>query len=426
MTKILTVLARGLEGAGVEKNSIEFTNWVNSKYSYKYQAAMVANSDIKWGRGNAHKHNSIILSFTKQMDELKTLVDEYDILLFMCTPLKKSSDEIKDSFVEILDYANSKGKTTCYFQFDHKIRSLSTNMYSDPKYFNIFEKFDIVFNHSHNNDFAIKYIQKNGIKCKKMICRGDYNIDNLFAIDFDKTKAVWKDYDAKLPRSIKFIGRSSGWKGPWKFRDLHFNHFMKDGYISSAEGIELSIGTLVELYKTTKSPKIARDDVTLDYISATKANVANINAGNITFERNKPIYFMPPYDHDVAMERLSTNMSGIELLMMSDEFMTDTIENAMFEIVATGCIPIFRKRWAECFTLNGKPLTAYGDRAGTIFLDEEHPEEALKKMNNIADDKELYDAMRNRAYKFYKSFFDVTPVYERLIDVILKEKDENK
>ena len=53
---------------------------------------------------------------------------------------------------------------------------------------------------------------------------------------------------------------------------------MKDGYISTAEGIELSIGTLSDIFKQIKPSKIVRDDVNTKYIKATKANVAEIDA----------------------------------------------------------------------------------------------------------------------------------------------------
>lgn len=67
--KVLTVLARGVEGCGVTVNSIKFTEFVNKQKGH--EAACVANTDIKWGRGNVHKGDIKMLSFTKQYDELK-------------------------------------------------------------------------------------------------------------------------------------------------------------------------------------------------------------------------------------------------------------------------------------------------------------------------------------------------------------------
>jgi hypothetical protein len=119
---------------------------------------------------------------------VKAMIDAHDKIIFMCTPLKKSSYEIKKSFVDILDYAKSKGKFCAYCQFDHKIRSLRNNMYSEPEWFGIWKKFDVVFNHSHTNDFVVKYLEKNNIPHNSIICRGDDGIVNLFAIDFDELR----------------------------------------------------------------------------------------------------------------------------------------------------------------------------------------------------------------------------------------------
>ena len=336
----------------------------------------------------------------------------------MCTPLKKSLQEVKQSFVDILDYAKSKGKLCAYCQFDHKIRSLRTNMYSDPEWFGIWQKFDVIFNHSHTNDFVVKYLEKNSISHGKLVCRGDNGIVNLFAIDFDELRdKFWKKFEDKTPKTIKFIGRDSAWKGPWAFRDFHYNYLMKDGWIASAEGIGLSIGTLVDIFKEIKPKKIVRDDVNIDYIKASKQNVADIDAGNIKLEAGKPVYFMPPYNHDTAMERLSKCQFGIELLLLDENFSKDVIENAMFEIAAVGCVPVFRKKWADAFQLlPNKVLSSYSfEETGIVLLDEDDPISAVKLMNKLASDKEQYDKAREAAYKFMKTYCDVKPVYTKLL-----------
>lgn len=179
-------------------------------------------------------------------------------------------------------------------------------MYSEPEWFGIWKKFDVIFNHSHTNDFVVKYLEKNKIEHGKLVCRGDDGIVNLFALDFDSfRKKFWKQFEQKEPKTVKFIGRDAAWKGPWAFRDFHFKHLMKDGWTSSAEGIGLSIGTLNDLFKQIKPSKVPRDDVNLKYLSATKQNIADIDAGKAVLERGSPLYFMPPYRHDPAMERLS-------------------------------------------------------------------------------------------------------------------------
>lgn len=415
MTKILTVLARGLDNCGVTVNSIQFTNFVNTLDNY--EATCVVNTDIVWGRKSNIKGNLIKLSFTKQYNDLENLVNQYDKIIFMCTPLVKSSDEIKQSFVDILYYAKKQGKFCAYCQFDHKIRSLRTNMYADPQYFHIWKQFDVIFNHSYNNDFIKKYIEPNNIEHNKIVCRGYDDIVNLFAIDFEDFRSrFWKSFEEKQHKTLKFIGRDANWKGPWLVRDIHYKYLKENNWITTIEGIGLTIGVLNDVYKKIKPIKIPRDDVNIEYIKPTIANVARINSGNIKFETNQGAYIMPPYSHDDAMDRLSKSQFGTELLLMPDYFCVDTIENAMFEIVAVGCVPVFRKQWADNFEILGKKLSDWSfEQNGIILLDENNPNEAIELMNTLSDDKIAYDSAREKAYMFMKTLFDVKPVYSKLL-----------
>lgn len=416
MTKILTVLARGLDNCGVTVNSIQFTNFVNTLDNY--EAACVVNTDIVWGRKSNIKGNLIKLSFTKQYNDLENLVNQYDKIIFMCTPLVKSSDEIKQSFVNILYYAKKQGKFCTYCQFDHKIRSLRTNMYSESKYFHIWKQFDVIFNHSYNNDFIKKYIEPNNITYNKIVCRGYNDIVNLFAIDFDNLRnRFWKPFEEKHQKTLKFIGRDANWKGPWLTRDIHYKYLKDDNWITTIEGIGLSIGVLNDVYKQIKPAKIPRDDVNIKYIKPTIANVAKINSEDIDLKTNQGAYIMPPYSHDDAMDRLSKTQFGTELLLLPDYFCVDTIENAMFEIVAVGCVPVFRKYWADNFEILGRKLSSWSfEENGIILLDEENPDEAIKLMTKLSSNKEEYDIAREKAYMFMKELFDVKPIYTKFLN----------
>ena len=274
---ILVVLAHGLDGAGVMRNSVALVDYVNKNRSNEYSARLIATSDISWARSKGQYSNAELFSFTKQFDEVKKAVDWSDLVIFTCTPTSKCDDKIKENFMDMLQYAKNQSKKTCMFQFEHKLRSLKNSMYTDPKYFSMFSMLDVVMTHSHDADFAVKFLKKNNICCN-LICRNDFGIQNLFGVSFDELKKFWKPFEDKDHRTVKFIGRSSVWKGPFAFRDLHWKHLMKNGYISTAEGIELSIGTLSDIFKQIKPSKIVRDDVNTKYIKATKANVAEIDA----------------------------------------------------------------------------------------------------------------------------------------------------
>lgn len=103
----------------------------------------------------------------------------------------------------------------------------------------------------------------------------------------------------------------------------------------------------------------------------------------------------------------------------------NVMEVAMFEMVATGCIPVFRKRWCEMFLIGGKSIYDYGfEQNGTIMMDEEHPEESVALMNMLSDDKDMYDKYRNVAFSFYSTHFNAKTVYDKMLDVIEKTFNE--
>ena len=418
---ILTVLSCGIEGCGITKNSIEFTDYINT-FIKEHNAVCIANSDIKRanGRSSNETYDKIhSLSFTKESDKVKQYFSESDVIIFMDLPRSKEPDEIKENFIELLDYAKRLNKFVCHCQFNHKIHALRKFLYGDLKYINVLEKFDVIFNHSYENDFVKRIVEPNNLKIKHLVCRGDYNIENLFGIDFLSLRnKFWKPVSEKEYKTIKFIGRSAAWKGPWKFRDFHYDYLKNDGWISSAEGIELSLGSLNQIYSELKPKKVVRNDVDLTYFSSSKSNLAKLNTNDFTLERNKSIYFMPAYIRENGMERLSKCQFGLELLKLDDKYCKDVIENAMFEMVAVGCIPIFRKQWAEKFIVDGKPLIEYESQCGTIFLDEDNLSSSLELLNTLANDQQLYDEWREKAFSFYSKYYDVRQIYKKLIEVI--------
>lgn len=424
MTKILTVLPHGICGAGVTRNSIDFTKYINSLDNNKIAADCIANSDNSFGNRSKSFEYIKTVSFLNDFKSVKDYIDNYDIIICMGAISKKRPIEEKLNFIDFLDYIKSKNKMLIYINLDHKKSSLNCRMFVEEEYVNIFEKFDLIFSHSWQGDFIKKIIEPANIKVKNILCRGDKNIENLFGIDFEKTKAkYWKKATDKQYKTLKYLGRTNTYKGPYLVRDFHYNHLMKDGWITTIEGIDLLIGTLVELYSQVMPTKVPRPDVNLTYIKQNKTNIGIIDNNETKFERNSSAYVMPIYTNEKGLERLSNCQFGIELINFKekdDRFNKDIIENVMFEIVATGCIPIFRKYWAEKFIVNGKPLISYGNDAGTIFLDENNPTDAIQLMNKLADNPEQYDEWRNKAFNFYKKYYDVKNIYSIMLKNILE------
>lgn len=295
-------------------------------------------------------------------------------------------------------------------------------MYAIPDFFEMFKYIDMTMTHSTDGDF-VKFCKKHGIELKNLITAHTNGINSLNGMDFESMKKYWKPFEQKEYRTVKYIGRSAAWKGPYLFRDIHEKYLKDAGYISTCEGIELSIGSLQFLFKELH-PRQVRDDTT---IVLHKKNIDAFRNGTYNIERHHSIYMLPPYDHDEAMERLSKCQFGLELLILVDEMAKNVMEVAMFEMVATGCIPVFRKRWCEMFLIDGKSIYDYGfEQNGTIMMDEEHPEESVELMNKLSDDKEMYDKYRSIAFDFYSKHFNSKTVYDKIFDVIEKTFNEEK
>ncbi len=424
MLKILTVLPHGICGAGVTRNSIDLTEYINSLDNTKINADCIANNDISFGLRSKSFDSIKTFSFLNDTDNLKKYIDAFDIIICTGAISKNRSTEEKINFINLLDYIKSKNKMLIYINLDHKKSALNCRMFAEKEYINMFEKFDLIFNYSHQNDFCKKIIEPANINVKTILCRGDKNIENIYGIDFDKIKSnYWKETTDKQYKTIKYLGRTNVYKGPYLVRDLHYKYFMNDGWITTIEGIDLLIGALVELYSEIKPDKIPRPDVNLTYIKQNKANISRIDNNQTVFERNSPAYVMPIFTNKNGLERLSKCQFGIELITFTgrnERFNKDVIENAMLEYVAVGCIPIFKKYWAEQFIIGGKTLISYGDNAGTIFLDENNPEEAMQLMNKLADNPTMYDEWRNKAFNFYKKYYDVKNIYSIMLKNILE------
>ena len=411
----LLVLGRGIEGAGNTRNAIDYSLWLNSN---GHSAKVLAYCDKSWVRSNLHEGSKsfIKLKLSADMDQIFKEIDWADRILVLSVPAVKSEDLVKENFMKTVEYANSKGVFQAYFQLDHNLQSIYRNFYTNEKYYKFFSLFDIVFTHSLNNDFCAKFIKKNKIEINKIVARSE-TLHNVFGIDFDLMREkYWQPYEAKEKKSLRFIGRAAIWKGPWVLKDIHTKYLRADGYITYLEGIECAVHSIKYILKS-KKPRVIDENNILTFTHKLKNNP--IDNGTYEFKRNMPVYLLPPYDNNQCMKRLAKTEYGIELLLLKDYFLENVIENAMLEIVAVGAIPVFRKHWAEKFKVGGKTIAEWGENeTGTILMDENDPEPAIKKMNAIAADKVRYDEMRENAFAFYKRFFDINVIIKLLIGKI--------
>lgn len=403
--KYVLLMGRGIEGTGNTKYAVEFQEYLENM---GHNVQTIANSDKKWGREKSHANKIILTSFADNESEITEQCKAADGVFVLSVPAKNYDWFSQDSFYNIICDVSKHGTKLVYIQVDHKRASITRNFYSDISYIDMLEKFDVIFTHSRNCDF-IDFCNENGLNIKKMVCAKDLDIGEIFGINFDKYLSLWeyeKDY-----KTIRFMGRSAVWKGPWLVRDLHEKFFKQRGYITILEGIEGSIGTVTELYKETKPQRIPRNDVVIRLSSNDKKQ---LNANKMTFDVNSSTYILPPYDNTYGMKRLAKSAFGIELLLLDDKILSDVYEYAMLEYVAVGTIPVFRKRWGEKFIVKGKPIIEHD--CGIVFMDENNVDDALNLMDELSNNKGLYEDYRCKAFNFFKTHFDSRVIFEKIME----------
>lgn len=410
--RYLLILGNGIEGGGLTRNATELENYINSTGNI---CVTIANKDVPCERGKLIDHNIQLVSFINEWDRLVEYIDNSDKVIVCSVPFSKYEEQMKTNFMNILDYAHNIGKKIIQLQFDNQFYHIKRTAYTEEVYMKkFFDSIDLIITHTYEGDFCKKFIEPRDIKTN-IIAKNEKN-NNFFSIDFDSIKPIWKPFSEKEYKSIRFLGRPVKCKGPYLLRDLHWKCFKNHDYITYIEGFFMGIGTVSKLCTSLK-PKIYREDNIV--VCKNKESKSKFENGEYEFKRNSPAYILPPYVRKEGLERMSKTMFGCELIIMPDNTAQGMIENVMFEIVASGTVPIFRKHWAELYTINGKPLIEYGnEQTGTIFIDEDNPLEAVELMNKLADNEEQYELYRNNAYKFYKSIFDNSVILPQLLELI--------
>ena len=408
--RYVLLMGRGIEGTGNTKYAVELHSYLEKN---GHSCITIANSDKKWGREKSHPNHIIQLSFENEENVISAMCKDADVVIVLSTPAKNYPEFSKIAFYDVIKETFESGVKVIYIQVDHKIQSINRNFYADWEYTDIFDYFTKVFTHSRESDF-VRFCDNNGIVTDNFIYGDDGCFVGINGLDWDKYKKYWKPMSDKTPGTLKFIGRSANWKGPWLVRDIH-DKYLKNDFITTLEGIEGSIGTVKELYKETKPIRIPRDDVLIHMSTEDKKK---LDSGNFKFEYDKPVYVLPPYDNEKALERMSKCYFGIELLLLEDKVLKNIMEYAMMEIVAVGTIPVFRKRWGEMFKVDGKPLIEHD--CGTIFMDESNPEKAIIEMQMLRTARNPYDyeQMRKKAFDFYSKYFNSERNFGELVRLI--------
>lgn len=401
---VIILMGRGIEGTGNTRFTIELNERIRKAGN---TSKIIANNEKKWGRNQSQTNDIEEYNFKK--GEYKTPDEKVDFCIITSVPAKNYSDEGKQQFLDLMKAFNKKGTKVIYIQVDHKIHSISRNMYRDE---NLMEEFfgsiDLIITHDLRNDFNQKF-------AKRFKIENDV-IENLcIGADMDEFEHLRKPASEKLDKTIYFIGRSAGWKGWMVLRDLQHRLLKQKGYASVIEGIELSIGVLGELYSQTKPERIAREDVVLKL----RKEDADTQIEELKNNKGQSAFIYPPYVRNEAVERISQCKFGFFGTYMGAQF-GGPLENTMLEHVNAGTMLIIRKELYDCASFNGVEMNEFTpDEMGVIVYDPDNEEKFLEELTFYDTNDNAYDKAVERSIQFFKKHFDnevlITNIWENIV-----------
>lgn len=402
--KVALIMARGIEGCGVTKFTVEQASWLE-KNNYDY--TIYASADKKWSRAKSHVlNNTKLFKFAEKepTDAMIKECNEADLIIVNSLPSIGHPEACIDAFKRFL---NETTTPLALIQHDHSSLSIKRNAAMEE----VIERASVIFAHSRDNDFC-KYVDEisGGGPLAGFMGEDSTPIKNFQpGMDFDavRTKYWNDDINVANPLYHKWIGRTTTWKGFKPFFAFHNNYLRPNGYISMFEGIERSPAFMVfkevsdfHNHVSTAMPGPEDTDMKVDELA----------------------YVFGPYINDEMLQRMSRTGFGYQLSILKPRFIERSIEYTHCEVACTGTIPVFRKAYGDRCTHRhyGKPLSECAD-SGTIWLDDDNMESAIELVNELAKDTKLRSEWREAAYEFYKLHQDSSYVFKEMMDNIESE-----
>lgn len=408
MNKVSIILARGIEGCGVTKYTVEQVKWLRKNgYTVRIHAA----KDKNYSRKNAHDLGDINLFKFADAALIENMIQECnnsDLIIINSLPSKDtgrgagSGDGCVSNWIHAL---KSFTKPVVLIQHDHTVYSIKRNAALDEA----IEAADIIFAHARTNDFSAYVKQLDGSTGGSLMAFLDEEVNEkkIFPFqpghDFDSMKSTyWKSLDEQDHRHHKWIGRCTSWKGYKLMFNWHNNHLKNIGAITTFEGIE-------------KSPAF----LGFKELSSFENCIDIKNPDEVDFKTNHDAYVFGPYVNHDLLHRMSRCGFGYQLSILDKKYIERSIEYTHCEVAGIGIIPVFRREYGQrCIhRVTGDPLIQ-SSNSGTIWLNEETMEGNRVLIEQITQDPVLYDELRNEAFEFYKAHQDSDFVFVDMMQTI--------
>lgn len=399
MKNISIIMGRGIEGCGVTKFTIEQCKYYERNgYDYK----VFASKDKSWTRKNSHKTDNIQqLKFAKsdEVDAMIKCINKSDIAIINSLPALSLKEEAIENFKRMLSEIKVP---VALIQHDHAMQSIRRNGALDEA----IKKANIIFVHSTTNDFAKYAEEKVGPKVDLF---GTEEGTPIVAFQpgmfFDEVKSkYWKTkIDIQDTMHHKWIGRTTSWKGYKEMFAFHNDHLKQNDMLTTYEGIERSPAFLGFRELSEFNNLLAEDP-----------NEYDLNDGY-----GDDVHVFGPYVQEEMLERMSKVGFGYQLSRMKEHFIQRSIEYTHCEVVCTGTIPVFNKKYGDACTHRhyGKKFTEC-ENTGTVWFDEHNFDSTFNAILDLFDHPEKRQKMRNDAYEFYKLHQDASYTFKDIMENI--------
>ena len=399
MKNISIIMGRGIEGCGVTKFTIEQCKYYERNgYDYK----VFASKDKSWTRKNSHKTDNIQqLKFAKsdEVDAMIKCINKSDIAIINSLPALSLKEEAIENFKRMLSEIKVP---VALIQHDHAMQSIRRNGALDEA----IKKANIIFVHSTTNDFAKYAEEKVGPKVDLF---GTEEGTPIVAFQpgmfFDEVKSkYWKTkIDVQDTMHHKWIGRTTSWKGYKEMFAFHNDHLKQNDMLTTYEGIERSPAFLGFRELSEFNNLLAEDP-----------NEYDLNDGY-----GDDVHVFGPYVQEEMLERMSKVGFGYQLSRMKEHFIQRSIEYTHCEVVCTGTIPVFNKKYGDACTHRhyGKKFTEC-ENTGTVWFDEHNFDSTFNAILDLFDHPEKRQKMRNDAYEFYKLHQDASYTFKDIMENI--------
>lgn len=398
--KIAIMLGRGIEGCGVTKFALQLREHLN--------VDIFATKDKKWPREKLQnvEATTFVCSNMAEVDRIAKIINStYDLLLISSVPAKSQDQIVQDNFVELMKKITVR---KAIIQHDHKIHSIVRNGRLDD----ICRNVDVLFTHSLDSDF-VRWCNDNNI------VKPTFKFEVPFVFESHR-KTYWKPIEEQQANVVRWIGRTAMWKGPDLMVDFHNEKLQSSDFITILEGLEASIQYTLVLYKD--KDKTQRREV-VNFFRPEKQYDPIVKFTKEQYgkeELNKGAYLYPPFEHDACMHRLSKSGFGAELYHLPSKY-GQNLEYCHYEVIASGCVPIFHKELGD-FAIHSK----LGDtlvnckNSGTLFLDYSNFDQIKEKMIMLKNDSVMRNEYREMAYEFWTSHVSFQSIMQELITSALK------